>query len=151
MGEIVRDNLNHPTAAWRYFVKYSGIQSIGNILASRKGIFGIVAIGLAYWLLLGRLPAEAPPELVAEMGEIFGLIVGVIAGLFIGGTALEDALKKGTRASGPKWLTPWADMVGKMYTDYSAGEDVDPIARLKALLEELEAKKVSSSTASDNT
>jgi hypothetical protein len=75
-------------------MKYGGLKALGNILASRKGVFGILAILVSYFLLLGRLPDDAPEELIAKMAEVFGLVVAAVSALFIGGTALEDGLKK---------------------------------------------------------
>lgn len=79
--------------------KYGGLQALGAIMSSRKGIFGILAIVVSYWMLLGRLPVDAPAELVARMGEVFGWIVCGVSGMFIGGTALEDGLSKKAKAS----------------------------------------------------
>ena len=86
--------LSKAVTAVQLIVKYAGLKSVGAILSSRKGVCGIAAIGLSYWLLLGRLPDGTSTELVAQMSETFGTIVSVVAALFIGGTALEDAFKQ---------------------------------------------------------
>jgi hypothetical protein len=80
--------------ALEQLAKYGGLRALGAIMASRKGIFGIIAIAVSYFLVLGRLPEDAPPELVSRMGEIFGYLVGAISAFFIAGTALEDAAAK---------------------------------------------------------
>ena len=80
-------------------VKYGGLKALGAIVASRKGVFGLLAIVIGYYFLLGRLPDDAPPEVVTGMGEIFGVLVGAISAFFIGGTALEDGMAK--RANAP--------------------------------------------------
>ena len=81
---------NHVGVALKQLSKYGGLKALGNILASRKGIFGILAIVASYVLLLGRLPDDAPADVVAHMADIFGYIIATVAALFIGGTALED-------------------------------------------------------------
>ena len=102
MGDLLKrsvSKLQTPIgAAVGAFVKYGGIRALGAILSSRKGIFGLIAIGASYWFLLGRLPEDAPVELVTNMAEIFGIVVSAVAGLFIGGTALEDAAAKRSSA-----------------------------------------------------
>ena len=123
-------NLQHKTTAFQQLLRYGGIKTIGNLLASRKGVFGALVIGLTYWLLLGRLPADAAPELVGQMGEVFGMIVGTVAVVVIGGTALEDTFKRGTERAGPDWLPPeLAASVGKAYDRLTAGDDEDEVAK----------------------
>jgi hypothetical protein len=118
--------------------KYGGIRALGAIFSSRKGIFGIVAIGLSYYLLIGRLPEDAPEDVFVRMAEVFGILVGVISGLFIGGTALEDALEKGAKNAGPDWSVPLAKIAGESYTDYIKDGQVDVAAIIsKAVKEEL--------------
>lgn len=114
--------------------KYGGIKALGAILSSRKGIFGIIAIGLSYYLMLGRLPADAPEDVLVKMSEIFGMLVGVISGLFIGGTALEDALKKGAKTTNSPWVKALAEFAGKSYTDYSDDGDVDMVGIIQEIV-----------------
>jgi len=115
--------------------KYGGIKALGAILSSRKGIFGLLALGFSYYLLLGRLPADAPEDVLVKMSEIFGMLVGVISGLFIGGTALEDSLKKGaTNTNSPKWVKAMAEFAGKSYTDYSDDGDVDMVEIVREIV-----------------
>jgi hypothetical protein len=72
------------------------------------------------------------------MAEVFGILVGVISGLFIGGTALEDALEKGAKNAGPDWSVPLAKIAGESYTDYIKDGQVDVAAIIsKAVKEEL--------------
>jgi len=115
--------------------KYGGVKALGAILSSRKGVFGIVTIGLCWYLLLGRLPADAPEDVLVKMSEIFGMLVGVISGLFIGGTALEDALKKGAaNTNSPKWVKDMAEFAGKSYTDYSNDGDVNMVEIIQEII-----------------
>jgi hypothetical protein len=81
---------NHVGKAIEQLTKYGGLKALGNIFASRKGVFGILAIIGAYVGLLGVLPADADPDIVKHMSEIFGNVVAIVSALFIGGTALED-------------------------------------------------------------
>ena len=70
LRRLSQTNLQHKATAFQQILRYGGIKTIGNLLASRKGVFGMIVIGLSYWLLLGRLPAEAPLDMVAQMGEV---------------------------------------------------------------------------------
>jgi hypothetical protein len=135
--------LVHKETAFQQILRYGGLKDVGAIMSSRKGIFGLLAIGLSYWLLLGRLPEDATPELVAQMGEVFGMLVGVISGLFIGGTALEDALSKGARRAGAGTLIPYADAAGKMYTAYMETGDslIDPVTVARAIVKSVDAEE----------
>lgn len=132
---------SHKETALSQLMRYGGLKALGAIMSSRKGIFGIVGIVLSYYLLLGRLPEDAPVELVSQMGEVFGMLVGVISGLFIGGTALEDALSKGARRTGAGKLIPFADAVGKTYTAYMETGDVDPIEVCRAIVKSADEQK----------
>jgi len=89
---------NHVAKAVEQLAKYGGLKSLGNIFASRKGVFAILAVVASYFMLLGRLPEGEDPEIVNNMAEIFGMVVATVSAMFIGGTALEDGLKK--RATG---------------------------------------------------
>lgn len=146
VGALVKLNeahLQHKATAWQQILRYGGIKTIGNLLASRKGVFGMIAIALSYWLLLGRLPAEAAPELVAQMGEVFGMIVGVVVVAVIGGTALEDTFKRGAEKAGPDWMPPeLAGAVGKAYDKLTAGDNEDDVAKElgKAAIDALKKK-----------
>ncbi len=123
-------NLRHKSTAFQQILRYGGIKTIGNLLASRKGVFGLIAIALSYWLLLGKLPADAAPELIGQMGEVFGMIVGTVVVVVIGGTALEDTFKRGAEKTGPDWLPPeMAGAVGKAYDQLAAGTDEDAVAK----------------------
>ena len=133
--------LAHQHTALQQLMRYGGVKALGAILSSRKGVFGLIVIGLSYYLLLGRLPVDAPPEVVSKMGEIFGLIAGVVGGLFIGGTALEDALSKGARRAGKGWLIPYADATGKTFTAYMETGDVDPVEICRAVVASADAQK----------
>lgn len=133
--------LAHKDTAFQQILRYGGLKAVGAIMSSRKGVFGILAIGLSYWLLLGRLPEDASAELVTQMGEVFGTLVGVISGLFIGGTALEDALSKGARRAGAGKLIPYADAAGKTYTAYMETGNVDPVEVARAIVESADAEK----------
>jgi len=133
--------LANKDTALQQILRYGGLKSVGAILSSRKGVFGILAIGLSYWLLLGRLPADASAELVAQMGEVFGLLVGVVSALFIGGTALEDALSKGARRAGAGKLIPYADAAGKAYTAYVETGNVDPVEVCRAIVASADAEE----------
>lgn len=75
-------------------VRIVGAKALGNIMASRKGVFGILAIVISYIVLIGMLPADAPQQLVTEMTNTFVWLVGAIAALYMGGTAFEDAAEK---------------------------------------------------------
>jgi len=130
--EVVMSQVKVVVAA---VTKYGGLKALGAILSSRKGVFGIVAIGLCWYLLLGRLAADVPEDVLVKMSEIFGMLVGVISGLFIGGTALEDSLKKGAKnTNSPKWVKALAQAAGESYTDYSDDGDVDMVAIVKAII-----------------
>ncbi|KKK92868.1 hypothetical protein LCGC14_2698610 [marine sediment metagenome] len=123
-------HLQNKATAWQQLLRYGGIKTVGNLLASRKGVFGFIAIALSYWLLLGRLPAEAAPELIAQMGEVFGMIVAVVVATVVGGTALEDALKRGATKAGPAWLPPnLAAAVGKAYDRLQSGDDEEEVTK----------------------
>ena len=75
-------------------MKVVGVKALGNIMASRKGMFGLVAIAISYIALFTTLPAGAPAELVAQSTNTFVWIVSGIAALYMGGTAVEDAAEK---------------------------------------------------------
>jgi hypothetical protein len=132
--KVLQTLLPHKETVLTQVLRYGGLKSLGAIMSSRKGIFGVLAIGLSYYLLLGRLPEDAPADVIAKMGEIFGMLVGVVSGLFIGGTALEDALSKGARRSGAGSLIPFADAAGKAHTAYIETGDVDPVEVCRAIV-----------------
>lgn len=81
-------------------VRLIGAKALGNIMSSRKGVFGLIAIAVSYIALIGALPADAPAEVVSQMTNTFVWIVGAIAALYMGGTAIEDAAEK--KANGKK-------------------------------------------------
>ena len=130
--------LPHKETALSQVLRYGGVKAVGAILSSRKGVFGLLGIALSYYLLLGRLPIDAAPELVAQMGEVFGTLVGVIAGLFIGGTALEDALSKGARRTGMTAVVPFADITGMAHTAYLETGSVDPVEVCRAIVKSVD-------------
>ena len=136
MGEVkvLNNLLPHKETAVSQVLRYGGLKALGAIMSSRKGIFGLIAMALSYYLILGRLPENAAPELVAQMGEVFGMLVGVISGLFIGGTALEDGLSKGARRTGSGKLIPFADAAGKTFTAYMETGDVDVVEVCRAIV-----------------
>ena len=130
--KVLNTLVPHKETALSQVLRYGGLKALGAIMSSRKGIFGLVGIALSYYLLLGRLPEDAAPELVTQMGEVFGMLVGVISGLFIGGTALEDALSKGARRTGAgSNLITFADAAGKAHTAFieTGGADVVDVCR----------------------
>jgi hypothetical protein len=133
-AKVLNTLVPHKETALSQVLRYGGLKALGAIMSSRKGIFGLVGIALSYYLLLGRLPEDAAPELVTQMGEVFGMLVGVISGLFIGGTALEDALSKGARRTGAGTVIPFADAAGKAYTAYIETGGVDPIEVCRSIV-----------------
>jgi len=114
---------------------YAGLNSLKNILTSRKGVFGIVALAIGYYVLLGRLPADTSAAQIDKASEMFGWMVSVVAALYMGGTALEDALSKGARRLGPGWVIPYADAAGKAHTMYVETGGVDPVEVMRAVVE----------------
>ena len=141
-------HLQNKTTALQQILRYGGIKTVGNLLASRKGVFGLIAIALSYWLLLGKLPAEAAPELIAQMGEVFGMIVADVVATVIGGTALEDTVKRGATKAGPAWLSPnLAAAVGKAYDRLQSGYDEEEVTKElgKSVIKSLLASDDSSS------
>jgi hypothetical protein len=86
-----------------------GAKALGGIISSRKGVFGIIAIVISYIVTLGMLPADASPEVVAQMTNTFVWIVGAISALYMGGTAMEDAAEK--KANGKKTPATLADVI----------------------------------------
>jgi len=131
---VLQALLPNKETALSQIMKYGGLKAFGAIMSSRKGIFGLLGIALSYYLLLGRLPENSTPELITQMGETFGMLVGVISGLFIGGTALEDALSKGARKTGSGAVIPFADAAGKAYTAYIETGGVDPVEVCRAIV-----------------
>lgn len=87
-------------SAFQTVIRLVGAKALGNIMSSRKGVFGIIAIVISYIATLGLLPVDAPPDVVAQMANTFVWVVGGIAALFMGGTAIEDAAEK--KANGKK-------------------------------------------------
>jgi len=139
---VLNNLLPHKETAVSQVMRYGGLKALGAIMSSRKGIFGLVAMALSYYLLLGRLPEDATPELVGQMGEVFGMLVGVISGLFIGGTALEDAVSKGVRSVGGSGkLIPFADAAGKTFTAYMETGDVDVVEVARAIVKSADEQK----------
>lgn len=80
--------------ALEQIAKHGGLKALGAILASRKGIFGILIVVASYFGLLGRLPENTDPAIVENMAEVFGLVLGTVSVMFIGGTAFEDGMEK---------------------------------------------------------
>ena len=143
MGDtrVLNNLLPHKETAVSQIVRYGGLKALGAIMSSRKGIFGLIAMALSYYLLLGRLPEDAAPALVGQMGEVFGMLVGVISGLFIGGTALEDGLSKAARRTGSGKLIPFADAAGKTFTAYMETGDVDVVEVARAIVKSADEQK----------
>ena len=125
------------------FMKYAGMQSVGAILSSRKGVYGIATIAIAYFVLLGRLPADASEALVTQHATIFGWVTGIVAALFIGGTALEDAVTKYAREGLGKDHTalPWIDGLGHLHHVYVKSGELDPLEACRRVVESADGQR----------
>jgi len=129
------------TIIMQAIAKFGGLKALGGIMSSRKGIFGLLAIGISYWLLLGRLPVDAAPEVVASMGQLFVTLVGAVSALYIGGTALEDGLEKKGRAEGEA-ANPMAKVASAAIIEASKDGKMDVKGFLGGLLREELANRI---------
>ncbi|KKN24111.1 hypothetical protein LCGC14_0898000, partial [marine sediment metagenome] len=82
-----------------------------------------------------------------------GMIVAVVVATVIGGTALEDALKRGATKAGPAWLPPkLAAAVGKAYDRLQSGDNEEEVTKElgAAVTKELGPAIIKSLLASDD-
>lgn len=145
-SKLLQPVVPHYDTIVQKITSYVGLNSVKNILTSRKGVFGIVALALGYYVLLGRLPADTPAAQVDSAAELFGWMVSIVSALYMGGTALEDALSKGARRIGPGWVIPFADAAGKAHTMYIETGEVDPVTVMRAVIAAADAPTAPAAT-----
>ena len=143
MGEVklLQPHLARTGTVLAKLSAYGGVDALKAIITSRKGVFGVLGLVLGYYVLIGRLPADAPAEAIDKAADLYTWLVAIVSALYMGGTALEDALAKGARKLGTGMTIPYADGAGKLASMYIETGAADPIEVMRAIVKSADEQK----------